>query len=442
MSDSLPPGPRGFDAYGFFGRGSVGRAVAFLQRTAQTYGPISSFRVLNQRICLVDDAEIIKQILVTDQHKFVRDSGATLLRELVGDGLLTSDEPRHRERRRVMQPAFHREQVASYANAMVTEAERMALAWRSSDRVDIGAEMKRLTLSVVGSALFGVDFGASTARIADVLQRAIRRSAYISLALPLLEPLLVAYRRRRPDQPSVFFRRERSELEQIIAPILQSRRERAEGDLLSLLLGYGELSEEDISNEIVTLVLAGHETTATALTWAWYLLSKHPGIERKLQEEADTVLGDREATFDDVPRLSYTSMIFSEALRLYPPALAFGRRPIEHIELGGFRIAPKTSIILSPYITQRNPRYFGRPEEFNPDRWLNQDWPKFAYFPFGAGAKMCIGDSFAKLEGVLVLATLAKHWALRREDESVVGVQPGITLGPDRVIWMSPVPRR
>jgi cytochrome P450 len=416
--------------------------VAFLQDTARTYGPICSFRVLNQQICLVDDAEIVKQILVTDQHKFVRDSGATLLRELVGNGLLTSDEPRHRERRRVMQPAFHREQVASYAKAMANETERLALAWRSADRVNIGAEMKRLTLSIVGSALFGIDFGASTARIAEILQRAIRRSAYISLALPLLEPLLVAYRRGRPKQPSLFFRRERSELQRIIAPILTTRRERAAGDVLSLLLEYGKLPEEDISDEVVTLVLAGHETTATALTWTWYLLSKHPDIERKLQEEADAVLGNREATFEDVSRLPYTAMIFSEALRLYPPALAFGRRPIEPVELGGFRIAPKTSIILSPYITQRNPRYFNRPEDFNPDRWSSQDWPKFAYFPFGGGAKMCIGDSFAKLEGVLVLATLAKHWSLRREDESCVGVQPGITLGPDRVIWMTPIPRR
>jgi cytochrome P450 len=217
----------------------VGRAVAFLQRTARTYGPVSSFRVLNQRICLVDDADIIRQILVTDQHKFVRDSGATLLRELVGDGLLTSDEPRHRERRRVMQPAFHREQVASYARSMSDESERLAKTWLPARRVDIGSEMKRLTLSIVGSALFGIDFGASTTRIAEVLQKAIRRSAYISLALPLLEPFLVAYRRHRPNRPSLFFRRERSELEEIIAPILRTRSERAAGDVLSLLLGYG-----------------------------------------------------------------------------------------------------------------------------------------------------------------------------------------------------------
>ena len=442
MNSKLPPGPRGIDAYGFFGRGSVGRAVAFLQRTARTYGPVSSFRVLNQRICLVDDADIIRQILVTDQHKFVRDSGATLLRELVGDGLLTSDEPRHRERRRVIQPAFHREQVASYAKSMADESERLAKTWVPASRVDIGSEMKRLTLSIVGSALFGIDFGASTTRIADVLQKAIRRSAYISLALPLLEPFLVAYRRHRPNRPSLLFRRERSELEEIIAPILRTRRERTAGDVLSLLLGYGELSEEDISDEVVTLVLAGHETTATALTWAWYLLSKHPDVEVRLQQEADSVLGDRQAAFEDVPRLPFASMIFAEALRLFPPALAFGRRPIEPVEVGGYRIGAKTSVILSPYITQRNPRYFNSPEEFKPDRWLNQDWPKFAYFPFGAGAKMCIGDSFARLEGVLVLATLAKYWSLRREDESVVGVQPGITLGPDRVIWMNPIPRR
>jgi cytochrome P450 len=401
--------------------------------------------VLNQRICLVDDAELIKQILVTEQAKYVRDNGATLLRELVGDGLLTRDEPLHRERRRVMQPAFHREQVASYAGAMVSETARAAGEWRAGQELDIGSEMKRLTLTIVGAALFGVDFGESTARVAATLQRAIRRSARITLLLPLLEPLMLAYRRMYPRGPSLFFRSERAELERVIGPILARRQREGNGDILSLLVEYGRdkdnaLSEEDISNEIVTLVLAGHETTATALTWTWYLIAKHPEVERLLHEEIDGI-ERRELTLDDVPRLTYTSMVFREALRLYPPALAFGRRPIEPVELGGYVIPARTSIILSPYITQRNPRYFEDPEEFRPDRWRTINPPKFAWFPFGGGAKMCIGDSFAMLEGVLVLATLARRWSLRSEDPGTVGIQPGITLGPDQMIRMKPVAR-
>lgn len=238
-TSSLPPGPRGLDAYGFFGGGSVARAVAFLQETARKYGPVSSFRVLNQRVCLVDDAEVIQQILVTDQHNYVRDNGATLLRELIGDGLLTSDEPRHRERRRILQPAFHRAQIASYAEEMVRLTELRASEWKPGQRVDIGSEMKRLTLAIVGAALFGIDFGDSTVRVAAILQRAIRRSARISLLLPLLEPAMVAFRKRYPGGPSLFFRTERRELEEIIRPILERRKDERSADLLSSLMEAG-----------------------------------------------------------------------------------------------------------------------------------------------------------------------------------------------------------
>lgn len=444
---NLPPGPRGFAAYGFFGGGSAARAVAFLEKTVRTYGPVSSFQVLNQRICLLDDADLIKQVLVTDQAMYTRDSGALMLRELVGDGLLTSEEPRHKERRRVMQPAFHRAQIGSYATAMVSETESAAARWLPGERLDIGGEMKRLTLSIVGAALFGVDFGGNAERVAAILQSAIRRAARVSVMLPILEPWLVRYRRARPRGRSLFFNAERRELEQIIQPILARRQSERARDVLSLLLEYSNdpdhpLSDEDVRNEVVTLVLAGHETTATALTWAWYLIAMHPEVEARIQEEVDKVLEGRHATIDDLFSLAYTSMVFAEALRLYPPALAFGRRPLHDVELGGFTVPRKTSIILSPYITHRNPRYFDRPEEFLPDRWAGAAPPKFAYFPFGGGAKMCIGDSFAKMEGALVLATIAQRWRLRCDLDARVKVRPGITLGPDRIIWMKPEARK
>src|SRR5215471_7440297 len=227
LGRGLPPGPRGLGAYSFLGWGSAARALAFLQATAHKYGSVSFFRIFNQRLFLIDDADLIEQVLVREQHKFVRDRGAALLRELVGDGLLTSDEPRHRERRRVVQPAFHRAQIASYVEVMARETEHFASGWRAGDRVNIGAEMKRLTLKIVGMALFGVDFGGSAARIAELLQGAIRRSAWIGVLLPLVEPVLAHYRRRRPKAPSLFYARERAELERIIEPILNCRRSRS-----------------------------------------------------------------------------------------------------------------------------------------------------------------------------------------------------------------------
>lgn len=422
-----PPGPRGLHAYRFFGLGSTARALDFLQSTARKYGPISYFRVFNQRQYLIDDAELIEQVLVKDQHKFVRDRGAILLRELVGDGLLTSEEPRHRERRRVMQPAFQRAQVASYAQAIASEAERYASGWRAGNRVDIGAEMRRLTLQIVGAALFGVDFSASAARVAEILQRAMRRSVWIALLLPVLEPAIVSYRRRRPKAPSLFYARERAELERTLRPILDSHREGGSA-VLSLLLEFG-LAGEDLYNELVTLVLAGHETTATALTWAWYLISQHPEVEKRMREEAHR----GESGFE------YISMVFNEVLRLYPPVAAFGRKPAEPVAVGGYTVPVGASVILSPYITQRNERYFERPEEFLPERWRTIQHAKLAYFPFGAGAKMCIGDSFAKLEGITVLAALVRNWSFRLADTSAIGARPGITLAPARQIWMEVV---
>ena len=429
-----PPGPRGFEVLGF-----IKAPLAFLQKSARTFGPISYFGLLGQRIYLIDDADLIQDVLVTRQHLFVRDNGATFLRELVGDGLLTRDEPGHKERRRALQPAFHRAQVASYAGMMVREAELTAASWQPGKRIELTAEMKRLTLSIAGASLFGADFRTNADRIAEVLGRVIRRGRFIGPAIALLEPMLRAYRRRWPDAPSVFFRRERAELEEILKPVIDQRRLADTGDILSLLLS--QMEDRDAANEIVTLVLAGHETTATALTWAWHLLAEHPAVEARMQEELNSVLNGRAPGFEDLPRLSYTGMVFNEAMRLYPPAPAFGRRPKENISLGGYEIPAGASILMSSYVTQRNVRYFDRPEQFEPERWRDISIPKFAYFPFGGGAKMCIGDSFARMEGLLVLATIAREWRVLSEDSRPMGFNLGITLRPDRPVWMRPEAR-
>ncbi len=427
----VPPGPRGVAVTGF-----VTRTLPFLAETRRRFGPITSFRILNQRIYLVDEPEWIQDMLVTRQHLFGRDTGATLLRELVGDGLLTRDEPAHKERRRELQPAFHRMQVAKYADLMVAETVRAVAAWKPDALLDIGAEMKRLTLGIVGACLFGSDFSGSAARIAAVLQRVVARSRWIVPALGLMEPALRSYRRRNPNGRSIFFRAEREELEEILAPVIRRRRESQSGDLFSLLLA--DLSDRDATNEIVTMVLAGHETTAIALTWIWYLIGKHPRVEECLREELERVLGDRDPVLEDVPRLTYTTMVLNEALRLYPPAPAFGRRPTETVTIGGYDIAPGTSIFMSPYVTHRDPRWFTQPDEFQPERWRNLSIPKFAWFPFGGGAKVCIGEAFARMEGVLVVATLARRRRLCISGEDI-GVRAALTLRPDRPVWMTAV---
>jgi cytochrome P450 len=436
-----PPGPRGCEVLGFFGVGSVTATIEFFERAARRYGPITSFRILNRRIYLIDDADLIKEILVTQQHDFARDRGATLLRELVGDGMITREEPLHRERRRVLQPAFHRDQIAAYAQIMSAETAYFRERLAPNGLIDLRKEMRRLTLSIAGTALFGADFRSSANQVAGVLQRVLARSRWLAPVATFTEFIPLLYRRFFPHGPSLFFPRERTELEQIIAPIIQQRRAAAGKDVLSLLLAYragndDPFTVEDIRNEVVTFMLAGHETTASALTWAWYLIAQHPAVEEKLHAEADAVLGDREATIDDLVRLPYTSMVFQEAMRLYPPALAFARRPKQPVELGGYTIPPGVSVFVSPYVTQRNPRYFDQPERFDPERWRTISPPKFAYFPFGGGAKMCIGEPFAKAEGVIVLAMLARRWRLASVDNSAVGPAPGMLLNPNRPILM------
>ena len=342
----------------------------------------------------------------------------------------------------MLQPAFHRAQIATYAGAMVDEAARTAAAWESGDAVDIGSEMRRLTLAVVGTALFGADLHARADAVAAVLGRVTKKAAPIAPLLALCEPLLFAYRRAFPASPGVF-RRRTARARAIIGPIVAQRRSTGGRDIVSLLLAERDergaaLSDTDVRNEVITLVLAGHETTATALTWTWYLLATNPAAAQKLHAELDAVLGDRDPTLDDVPQLTYTAAVFREALRLYPPALAFGRRPVADVSLGGYVIPRGSSIFLSPYITQRNPRWFADPQAFLPERWAGPEPPKFAYFPFGGGAKMCIGEPFSKLEGVLVLATLARRLRLDLVGDAAVGIAPGATLRPDRPILMRP----
>ncbi len=439
----FPPGPGLAGAVRFAASASGGGIPAFFESLARRYGPVSSFPLGTGRIVLVDDAALIESILVTRQHEFVRDSGALALRELVGEGLLTTDDPVHLGRRRLMQPAFHRARVGAYADAVVATVEQALAAWTGGRPLDVGAEMARMTLAAVGSALFGADVAGEADAVAAVLGRLTSRRE-LGLALVLGAQLLEPLRRRFPGPASVLFPRERAELERIVAPLVAQRRGAGTNDLLSLLLdardGDGAaLDDRAVLNETVMLILAGHETTANALTWTWYLLSRHPDAEQRLYDEVDRVLSGRRPGFADLPDLTYTARTFDEALRLYPPAAAFGRRPLQAIELGGFEIPRLASVFLSPYVTQRNPRYFARPLDFRPDRWLEAAPAKFAYFPFGGGSKMCIGEPFARMEAVLVLATIAQRFRLRRTDAGPLLPGPQALLRPARPLWAEPV---
>jgi cytochrome P450 len=437
---TYPPGPRGLETLGFFGRGSATGALGFVEKTARQYGPVSSFRVLHQRIFVFNDADLIRDVLVTRQHDFERDIGARFLRELVGDSVITRMEPQHRERRRVLQPAFHREQIESYANVMIDFSMRAVSEWAGQQEIAVGSEMRKLTLSIVGASLFGADFTLAAGEIAAILRRVFQKARIVMPLMGPLRPFMVSYRKLFPRGPSLFFEAERRALDRIVMPLIEERRRASSKDIVSLLIAM-ELSDRDARDEIVTFVLAGHETTATALTWACYLLARHPEVSARIAAEVDEVLEDRRMTFDDVGKLRYTAMVFNEVLRLYPPAPLFGRRAVRNIDFGAFTVPKGASVMLSPWITHRDSRYWERPEAFEPERWESSTAPKFAFFPFGGGAKMCIGDAFAKFEGIIVLAEMARRFHFALAEQQDVGIRTGVTLQPDRPIRLLTVPR-
>ncbi len=441
-----PPGPRGREVLGFFGVKYAPHTLGYLEQTAQRYGPISYFKLIRQHTYLLNDADLIKEVLVTQQHCFGRDFGAVILKELVGDGLITREEPLHRERRRVLQPAFHREQVASYVDVITSESSRALDTWKDRASVNIGDEMRRLTLSIIGSSLFGPEFRESAQAISHVIQRVLKNTRRIVVIATLLKPFIRRYRRTFPQGRSLFFPGERAQLHRILQPLIARRQRSGAKDVLSLLLAQQDhaddsLNDEDIRNEMVTFVLAGHETTATALTWACYLLATHPHVQERLAAEAQSVLGDREPTMEDLPRLTYAAAVFNETLRLFPPVGVFGRRALQKTALGGYDIPQGATVLLSPYIIQRNSRYFENPEAFVPERWESGAASKFSFFPFGGGAKMCIGEPLARTEGVLILAEIAKRFQLRSAAGRKIGINPRVTIVPDQPVILALQPR-
>jgi cytochrome P450 len=335
-----------------------------------------------------------------------------------------------------VQPAFHRQRIAAYAQAMVDRAWIVSERWRDGQRVDMDHEMMALTLAIVARTLFDADVDAEADEIGSALTQALELFQTVFIpGMELLDRLPLPHTRR--------FARARGRLDATIYRLIAQRRsERARGeergDLLSMMLSAqdsegdgGSMTDEQLRDEAMTLFLAGHETTANALTWTWYLLSQNPPVAKRLHEEVDRVLGDRRATADDLPALTYARMVLSESMRLYPPAYAIGRRALEDYAVGGVMVPRGALVVVSPLVTQRDARWFPDPERFDPERWTPEAQaarPKFSYFPFGGGTRMCIGDQFAWTEGILLIATLAQRWRAEMVAGQRVGMKPMITL--------------
>jgi len=422
------------------------RPIQFLCRIAKEYGDLPYFRLGPYHAYLVNHPDFVREILVTNQANFIKSRALQRARILLGQGLLTSEGKFHLRQRRLVQPAFHRDRMAGYAAVMSEYAMRLRGRWQEGSTLDISDEMMRLTLGVVGKTLFSADVESEAPEIGQALTIVLKM--FRMLMLPFSE-----YLEKLPLPAIRRFEKARDRLDQTIYGLIRERRKSGEdaGDLLSMLLlaqdeetdGAG-MTDTQVRDEALTLFLAGHETTANALTWTWYLLSQNPACEARLHQELDQVLDGRAPQMTDLPQLRYTEMVFAEAMRLYPPAWAIGRMSKGAFDLGDFHVDAKSICILSPYVMQRDARWFPEPERFDPERWtpeLRESRPKFSYFPFGGGARVCIGERFAWMEGTMLLATLAQKWKLRLAEGQRVEPLPLITLRTKYGMKMSLVSR-
>jgi cytochrome P450 len=431
----VPAGPPGAPLLGHmvaFRRDPLG----FLLRTARDYpGEVVRFRQGLRDVYLVKHPDLIKDVLVTRQHDFSKSRALQWAKLFLGEGLLTSEGEFHTRQRRLAQPAFHRQRIGGYGADMVRRAVEARDRWAAGDVLDLDVEMMRLTLAIVSSSLFGTDVGEAAREIREDLST-------ISSLFPRFSLPLFGLVQKLPLPSNARFDRAVARLDGIVHRLIAERRARGgdRGDLLSMLLlaqdeegDGGGMSDRQLRDEVVTLLLAGHETTSNALTWTWYLLSQNPDVEARWREELRTVLSGRPPAFEDLPALKYTEMVLAESMRIFPPAWGIGRRALRDVVLGGFPIPAGSILALPPYVIHRDERFWPDPLRFDPERFTAEARaarPRFAYFPFGGGARSCIGESFAWMEGVLLLAAIGQRWRLRLAPGHPVEPQALITLRP------------
>jgi cytochrome P450 len=426
-----PPGPE----QGFFdGLRSPLRQdpLGFISRAARQYGDIVCLRFFHIRTFLLFHPDHIEDVIVNNAKKFIKGRVLRANRHLFGNGLLTSEGDFWLRQRRMMQPAFHRNRIANYASTMTDCASDLLASWQPGQSIDLHEAMMRLTLRIVGKTLFHADVERDAPQVGENLHVLLEYTA--DFRRLVMTPKWLPTRRNRQAKRAV------RNLTHIMDRIIQQRRASNDdaGDLLSLLIHTQDedgsrMTTQQLRDEALTLFLAGHETTASTLSWTWMLLAQNPRVERKLHAELDSILHGRTPTLDDLPRLPYTSHVISESMRLYPPAWAMARLAVEDHSLAGYPVPKHTGIAAVSWVVHRDPRWFSDPEQFLPERWegdLLKKIPRFAYFPFGFGPRQCIGNSFALMEAQLVLATIAQHFRFPMLPGHTVQPLASITLRP------------
>ncbi|MBK7894077.1 MAG: cytochrome P450 [Anaerolineaceae bacterium] len=454
MAVKRPSGPKSSGIMGSASQFSEDEP-AFLLESIKKYGDLVYFRLAHLHTYLVGHPDLIREVLVTQSDKFEKAPlDKQILGKFLGNGLLTSDGDFHRRQRRLAQPAFHSKRIHNYAKVMLDYANQIMAGWENEAVVDITEEMMHLTMLIVSKTLFDADAIAESGDTAvtigsamEDLQAVSNRDYQRGVSLPNWVPTADNRLRNRAV----------AEFNKVMDQIIAGRRQTAvngqvedSGDLLSMLMlsvdEDGEfMDDKQLRDEVATLFAAGHETTSNALSWTWFLLAQHPETEAKLHAELDSVLAGRQPTLADLPNLPYSLQIIKEAIRLYPPAwILNGRLALADVELGGYTVPKGSTVFISPYVMHHLPHYFDEPDAFKPERFtpeFEKSLPKFAYMPFGGGARVCIGNAFAMMEAQLILATIAQNYRLTLAQTEPVRYNTQITLTPENGIQMKVVER-
>jgi cytochrome P450 len=437
-----PPGPKGRFLLGSLIE--ISRDwLGFYQRCAEEYGDVVRVHLAHVPVYLVAHPRDIETVLVTNAGNFTKSADYRALARVLGRGLLTSEGDFWKRQRSLIQPAFHRESIQAYANVMTHATRRMLESWQEKGERNIHEDMMRVTLEIVAQCLYGAEVAGAAERVGKAME-VVTEKFVNNASLALLFPFDIPVRFSRREWRAI------RELNEIIGSIIRGRGSSSQprNDLLDMLLRARDadgkpMSSEQLRDEVMTLFLAGHETTAIALSWGCYLITQNPQVEKKLAEELRTVLGDRVPTPDDLPRLRYTEMVLKETLRLYPAVWGIGRKAVAECELGGYRLPAGSNIFILQWRTQRDPRFFPDPERFDPERWREDPvrsgkLPRFAYFPFGGGPRVCVGASFAMMEAMLLLAMVQQEYHLEIVPGHPIELFASVTLRPKYGIRVIP----
>ncbi len=444
---------------------------------AYTYGDIAHFKFGTQHVYLINNPHYIEDILIRNYKNFIKSRGLQVSKRVLGEGLVTSEGEYHERQRKIIQPAFHPNLIKRYGDIMTTYAVNMCQRWKDGSTLDIHKEMINVTSAIISKAVLGSDIkseeeggddqvGDALLTCAEYFNRLLMPFGELIEKIPVL-PINKGFQAAKKKLDTIVYRMIKEHRDNQSKGVSSSQKR---GDLLYTLLqaqdaetAIGPMTDSQLRDEVMTIFLAGHETTANALTWTFYLLSQNPSVEAKLYEELCSVLGNgkdgsnsnstssngstrskgRIPTIEDVPKLEYTEKVFRESMRLYPPAWTIGRQAINDYKVDKYVIPAGSIILMSQYVMHRNPLYFSDPDLFYPDRWTKEaksSLPRFTYFPFGGGIRGCIGEPFAWMEGVLLVATVCQQWKMHHDDDDIdhnkVELKPLITLRPKDGMYM------